>query len=330
MTMKKPDKATVKILKGVSKNLSIEMPIIKKRFNELMDSRAVKNLTVPNEPERERHAVRILVAELTNERDRKEFAGEVQPVTIRIESKEGISDFKRAGTSEPGYRAGLYVTMQDEDANINLAKLTLWNDACECHPNLIVGETYSTNVVIGNRGDIWESSMNEPQDIEDTKMELKPMSELISDNFIPIGISDIENNISKDRQDLKLVEGVVVSGWAKVVASGRDMGFLKIMGDFDPDEAIVAKFSGDANCVNSVGAGDLVYVLGQTTPSVLNDDGSEQYSIGMWGELIIPVLAIERGETDAEESDEEQEKNLTGDNTSGDDEESLEDKIDGW
>ena len=330
MAATKPDKNTVKVLKGVSKGFGIEMPIIKEKFNKLIDSRAVKNLTVPNEVEREKHAVRILVAELTAERDRKEFSGKVTPVTIRIESKESISDFKRAGTDEPGYRSGLYVTMQDEDDNVNLAKLTLWNDACECHPNLVVGETYSTNVVIGNRGNIWETSMNEPQDVEDSDVELKPMSELISDNFTPIGIPDVENNISKDRQDLKLVEGVVVSGWAKVVASGRDMGFLKIMGDFDPDEAIVAKFSGDANCVNSVGAGDLVYVLGQTTPAVLNDDGTEQYSIGMWGELIILQLGVERAETDAEESDEEQEEDPTGTNTIEDDEESLEDKIDEW
>ncbi len=328
---KKPDKETVKILKGVAKSFDIEFSSIKTKFIELLGSRAVQNLKVPSEPERERHAVRILVAELTAEKDRKEFSGKVVPVVMRIESKEGISDFKKAGTDESGYRAGMFVTMQDEDENVNVAKLTLWNDACECHPSLVVGETYATNVVIGSRGNLWECSMNEPQDIEDSDIELKPMAELITENFTPISIAEVENNISKDRDDPKLVEGIVVSGWAKVTASNRDMGFLKIMGDItDLDDFIIAKFSGDANCVNSVGAGDLVYVLGQTTKAVLNDDGTEQYPIGMWGELIVPILTVERTDTNAEEAAEEHEEEDADDNTNTNGEESLEDKIDEW
>jgi len=185
---KKPNKDTIKILKNVQKSFEIDMGIIKEKFNKLMGSHAIQNLTVPSESERERHAVRVLVAELTDKRDRKEFSGKVVPVIIRVESKEGISDFKKAGTSESGYRSGLFVTIQDEDENVGIAKLTLWNDACEVHPNLVVGETYSTNVVIGNRNAIWETSMNEPQEIEDSDVELTPMSEIIAENFTPISI----------------------------------------------------------------------------------------------------------------------------------------------
>ena len=327
---KKPDKETIKILKGVSKNLGIDMALIKEEFNKLFESRSIQNLEVPNEVERERHAVRVLVAEHTAKKDRNEFSGKVVPVTIRVESKGGISDFEKAGKSELGYRAELFVTMQDEDENIGIAKLTLWNDACECHPNLVVGETYSTNVVIGNRGSIWECSMNEPQEIEDSDVELTPMSKIIAENFTPISISDVENNISKDRNDLKLVEGVVVSNWAKVTTNNRDMGFLKIMGDIsDIDESIVAKFGGDANCVNSVGAGDLVYVLGQTTAAVLNDDGSIQYDIGMWGELIVPIIQVERTEDEPEDSDEniDEEIDKSGEDSS---EKDISDSIGEW
>ena len=327
---KKPDAATIKILKGVSKSFDIDMKDIKTKFTKLLESRAVQNLKVPSESERERHAVRILVAEFTAEKDRKEFSGKVAPVVMRIESKEGISDFKKAGTEESGYKAGMFVTMQDEDENVNVAKLTLWNDACECHPSLVVGETYATSVVIGNRGSIWECSMNEPQDVEDSDVELKPMSELITENFTPISISEVENNISKDRDDHKLVEGIVVSGWAKVTASNRDMGFLKIMGDItDLDDSIVAKFGGDANCVNLVGAGDLVYVLGQTTAAVLNDDGTEQYPIGMWGELIVPLIQADRTEEEPKEEEESEEEENTDETVESSDED-IEESIGEW
>ena len=258
-----PDPETRKILKGVSKSFDIEMSIIKEKFNELIGSHAIKNLNVSSEAERERHAVRVLVARLNAEKDRKEFSGKVVPVTIRIESKEPINDFKKAGTNESGYRAGLYVTAEDGDENVGIARLALWNDGCECHPNLNVGETYTTECIIGSRGSIWEMSMNEPAEVESSDKELPSMKELITESFTPIPIEDVENNISKDRDDHKLVEGVVVSGWQKLTASNRDMGFLKIMPDLiDFDDAIVAKFGGDANIVNTVGEGDLVYVLG--------------------------------------------------------------------
>ena len=327
---KAPDPEIRKILKGIQKSLDVEMDTIKSKFNKIMESRPIKNLTVANSAERERHAVRILVAELTAEKDRKEFSGKVVPVTIRVESKESISEFKRQGTNELGYRAGMFVTIQDEDENVAVAKLTLWNDGCECHPNLVVGETYATSVVIGNRGSIWECSMNEPSEIEDSDTKLKPMSELIAENFTPISISDVENNISKDRNDPKLVEGIIVSGWQKVTASGRDMGFLKIMGDItDLDSSIIAKFSGDANCVNNVGAGDLVYVLGQTTPPVLNDDGSIQYDIGMWGELIVPIVQADRLE-DEPENPENPDENTDEEIDESDEDEGIEDAIAEW
>lgn len=329
-----PDPETRKILKGVSKNLDIDMSIIKEKFNELMGSRAIQNLNVPTEPERERHAVRVLVAQLTAEKDRKEFSGKVEPVTIRIESKEPINEFKKAGTKESGYRAGLYITVEDKDENVGIARLALWNDGCECHPNLNVGETYTTECVIGSRGNIWEMSMNEPAEVECSDKELPSMKELIEKSFTPIPIEDVENNISKDRDDPKLVEGVVVSGWQKLTNSNRDMGFLKIMPDLmNFDDAIVAKFGGDANIVNTVSEGDLVYILGQTTPAVLNDDGSEKYSIGMWGELIVPVIQVERTDEEPKgEDDNEDEENTdeTIDASEDESEEGIEGAIDEW
>lgn len=337
MTAKKSDKKTTpapetrKILKGVSESLDIDMSIIKEKFNELLGSRAIQNLKVPTEPERERHAVRVLVAQLTAEKDRKEFSGKVEPVTIRIESKEPINEFKKAGTEESGYRAGLYTTVEDGEENVGIARLALWNDGCECHPNLNVGETYTTECVVGSRGNIWEMSMNEPTEVECSDKELPLMKELITKSFTPIPIEDVENNISKDRDDPKLVEGVVVSGWQKITASNRDMGFLKIMPDLmNFDDAIVAKFGGDANIVNTVGEGDLVYVLGQTTPAVLNDDGSEKYSIGMWGELIIPVLAMEHIEDTADEDEEVEDGEDEGEDEDEGEGEDLEEKIGDW
>jgi len=328
----KPSKETIKLIKGISKTLDIEMSDIKEMYNKFFESSPVQNLKVPNEQEREKHAVRILLANLTDERDRKEFSGKKVPVTIRIESKGAISDFKKAG-NEIGYRSELFVTIQDEE-NIAIAKLTLWNDACEIHPNLLVGETYSTSVVIGNRGSIWETSMNEPSEIEESDVELKPMRDLITENFTPISISDAENNISKDRNDPKLVEGVVVSSWAKVTANNRDMGFLKIMEDFNFDTSILAKFSGDANCVNFVSAGDLVYVLGQITAATVNSDGSPEWPAGMWGELIIPILTVERTDTNAEEGTEEHEEEAADDSTLDEEDDSDNDDIsgdiDGW
>ena len=330
-TNKKPDAATVKILKGVAKSFDIEMSDIKKKFTKLLTSHAVQNLQVPSEPERERHAVRILVAELTAEKDRKEFSGKVVPVVMRIESKEGISDFKKAGTDESGYRAGLYVSIHDEDENVNVAKLTLWNNGCECHPNLIVGETYATNVVIGNRGDIWECSINDATDVEDSDVVLKPLKDIITEVFTPISIDECENNISKDRDDLKLVSGVVVSSWAKVTTSGRDMGFLKIMSDTDFDTSIVFKFSGDANIVNSVSSGDLVYALGQITSATVAQDGSQEYPIGAWGSLIVHVLVTKPNEDESETPDESDEENTdeTVDSSDGD-EEGIEEAIAEW
>lgn len=318
----KPSTGTIKILKSVSQNYGIEMPTIKSKFTKLLASRAVQNLDVANEPEREKHAVRILVAEFTAERDRKEFSGTVVPVVMRIESKEGISEFKRAGTNESGYRSGLFCTMKDEDDNVALAKLTLWNDGCEAHPNLVVGATYETNVVIGSRNAIWNCSINDSTDVEDSDVELKPLKDIITEVYTPISIDDCENNISRDRDDLKLVEGVVTSSWAKVTSTGRDMGFVKLMSDTNFDESIVFKFSGDSNIVNSVSGGDLVFALGQITSATVDESGAEQYPIGAWGSLLIPIVQAQPDDEDPEDSDAVKDES--------EDEDGIEDKIDGW
>ena len=331
MANKKPSAATIKILKFVSKNFDVDMEIIKSRFQNLIESQVIRNMNVPSEVEREKHVARIITAEITAKRDRSEFAGKSVPVILRIESKSNISDFKKQGTNETGYRAEVYASIQDEEENVSIGKLTLWNDACETHPNLIIGETYSTEIVIGDRGSIWQCSMNEPTDVETSDVKLTPMNELISENFSVISISDVENNISKDRDDPKLVEGVVVSGWQKVTASGRDMGFIKIMEDFDPDTSILAKFSGDVNCVNMVNAGDLVYILGQTTPATLNDDGSTKYDIGMWGELIVPVIqAVIPEEPEDNDTDESDDASGDNDNPDEDEDKDISGSINNW
>ena len=45
---KKPAAATIKILKGISKNFDIEMADIKPKFTKLLESRAIQNLDVPD------------------------------------------------------------------------------------------------------------------------------------------------------------------------------------------------------------------------------------------------------------------------------------------
>lgn len=335
----KPSAEAVKILKNMAKKLDISMPEIKKKYGEVFARKSIQNLKVTSEEERQKHAIRVLMAETVNAKDRSEFSGTAVPVTIRIESKEGISDFKRQGSNEIGYRAGLYVTVKDEGENTALGYLTLWNDACEVHPNLVVGETYSTKCVFGSKDNIWKMSMNESEEVDDSDVELTPLKDIITKNYTAILIEDVENNISKDRDDLKLVEGTVVSGWAKVTANGKDMSFVKIMGDFDSDDSIVAKFSGDANIANSVNSGDLIYILGQTTPETTSQDGSQEYPMGMWGSLVIPILVIKPDEDIEEEEDPDTDIDLPEDLDSETDEiedktedesEDITDAIDGW
>lgn len=322
----KPSKQTIVLLKKIGKKFEIDFSEIKRLYTKIFESKVLVNLKESDEI-REKHSTRVLLAELTNKKDRNEFSGKVVPVIIRIESKEGITSFKRSGSNEESYRAGLFVTVEDEEENISLGQLTLWGDACENHPILTVGETYSTKCVIGNRNDIWQMSMNKPEEVEDSVVELKPIKDLVTEIFMSISIEDVENNISKDRDDIKLVEGTVVSSWQKVVASGRDMGFVKIISDIDPDDAIVAKFSGDANQVNSVSIGDFVYVLGQTTPAVLNNDGTIQYDIGMWGSLIIPVIHLEQ---ETEESDDVENESTGSEKTEDSEDGDISGAIGGW
>lgn len=61
-----PNRETIKILKGVSKNFDVEMPVIKEIYNGIIESRSVQNLNVESEVDRERCAARILIAELTD------------------------------------------------------------------------------------------------------------------------------------------------------------------------------------------------------------------------------------------------------------------------
>lgn len=330
----KPHASVIKLLKIVSTKYEIPMDKVKEKYNEIFDRDSIQRMSVASKTERQKHAARVLFAEITGDRDKAKFAGKTVPVTIRVESKGEISEFKRQGSSDLGYRSEMYVTVQDEEENVALAKLTLWNDANECHHDFIEGEMYTTKCVIGKRGDIWQMSMNAPEEVSDeVDIELIPLKELIVKIYTPIGIEDVENNISADRDELKLVEGAVVTGWAKVTSNGRDMGFLKIMEDMDPDNSFMAKFSGNANCVNAVSIGDFVYVLGQTTPAVLNDDGTTKYDVGMWGELIIRVIAIDprddepkNNENESDDDDDDGTDFINGESDDDDDDEETDDE----
>jgi len=313
----KPHKEIVAQIKAISKKFEMKMDDLKTRFYEVYNQPYMAQF---DEEIRQKHAVRILLAKISASYDRKNFSGTTTPVIIRVEGKENITTFKRQN-GEESYRSSLYVTAKVGD-EIGFGQLTLWGDANEMHPSLIVGETYETKVVIGQT-EPYNLSINDPEDLEDSNEDLPPIAEIITKYYDPIDIKEMEFNISRDWNDLKLVQGTVTGSWMKVTKNDTNMGFLKIIGD-DPDEQTVVKFNRSPEQVNLYGEGSFVYSLGQITAATLNDQGEEQYPVGMWGNLVVPIMLVPVDSDEPVQMNEESisDKEITD---SG-----IEDELDSW
>lgn len=275
----------IEVVKTRFASFDIEMPEVKERLTAIYEQPFMTQFT--SEVERQMAAVKILMAQVIASTDKKAFS-KSETILMRIEGKEEVTSFKRQDGTE-SYRSNLYITAMDEEEP-KFGQLTLWGDSNDMHPNLKVGKTYLIPSVINGR-DPLSLSVNEAADIDVSDEVIPSLMEVIKNDFEPIDIRDMEFNISRDWNDLRLVKGTVTGSWMKVTKNDKNMGFLKMIGD-DAEEVTVVKFSRNADQVVMYGVGSLVYVLGQVTDAVLGDDGMERFPVGMWGNLIIPLLVI--------------------------------------
>lgn len=264
--------------------LDIEMAEVKDRLTTIYEQPFMAQFT--NETERQMASLKILMAQVIASTDKK-ASSKSENITMRIEGKEEVTPFKRQDGTE-SYRSNLYVTAMDGE-EAKFGQVTLWGDANDMHPNLRVGKTYNIPSVVNGRNPL-SLSINDAVDIDVSEEVMPPLMEVIKNDFTPIEIRDMEFNISRDWNDLRLVKGTVTGSWMKVTKNDKNMGFLKMMGD-DQEEIVVAKFSRNADQVVMFGIGSLVYVLGQVSDAVL-EDGVEKFPVSMWGNLIVPMLVI--------------------------------------
>lgn len=276
----------IEVVKTKFEPLDIEMSEVKDRLTTIYEQPFMAQFT--NDHERQMASVKILMAQVIATTERKAFS-KVETILMRIEGKEEVSPFKRQDGTE-SYRSNLYVTAMYND-EAKFGRVTLWGDANDIHPKLIIGKNYLIPAVVNDQ-DPLSLSVNECDDIDAVSDEITPsLAEVIKNDFTPIDIKEMEFNISRDWNDLKLVKGTVTGAWMKVTKNEKNMGFLKIMGD-DADEITVVKFSRNADQVVMYGTGSMVFVLGQVTDAVLGSDGLEQFPVGMWGNLIVPMFVI--------------------------------------
>ena len=275
----------IEVAKTRFASFDIEMSEVKDRLTTIYDQPFMCQFT--NDTKRQMAAVKILMAQIIASTDKKSFA-KSETILMRIEGKEEVTPFKRQDGTE-SYRSNLYVTAIIDD-QAKFGQVTLWGDANDMHPNLKMGKTYLIPSAV-NSHDPLSLSVNEASDIDVSEEVILPLMEVIKNDFSPIDICDMEFNISRDWNDLRLVKGTVTGSWMKVTKNDKNMGFLKMIGD-DAEEVTVVKFSRNADQVVMYGVGSLVYVLGQVTDAVLNSDGVEQFPVGMWGNLIVPLLVI--------------------------------------
>lgn len=276
----------IEIVKVKFGNLDIGMSEVKDRLTTIYEQPFMNQFT--DDKERQMAAVKILMAQVIAQTEKNSFS-KSETVIMRIESKEEVIAFKRQDGAE-SYRSNLYVTaMYNEEPKFG--RVTLWGDANEMHPSLMVGKMYEIPAVV-NDGEQLSLSINDPIALNIiTDVTIPPLVEIIKNDFTPIDIGEMESNISRDWNDSKLVQGTVTGSWMKVTKNDKNMGFLKMIGD-DGEELTVVKFNRDADQVVMYGIGSMVYVLGQITDAVLGDDGLEKFPVGMWGNLIIPMLVI--------------------------------------
>ena len=277
---------TIEIVKTKFGSFDIEMSEIKDRLTTIYEQPFMAQFS--DENDRQMAAVKILMAQVIAQTEKMAFS-KAETLVMRIEGKDEVTPFKRQDGTE-SYRSNLYVTIM-EDNEPKFGQMTLWGDANDMHPSLNIGKIYEIPVVINSR-DPLSISVNDAIDVNTIKDIIIPgLVEVIKSDFGPININEMEFNISRDWNDLKLVKGTVLTSWMKVTKNDKNMGFLKIVGD-DAEEITVVKFSRSADQVVMYGTGSMVYVLGQVTDAVLDSSGVEQFPVGMWGNLIIPMLVI--------------------------------------
>lgn len=265
------------------------------KFNEILVS---KKLASRDPKTRSQIAMRMLLASLSSANDKKSFGGVTEDVIIRVEQKEEPTEFKRAD-GEKGYRSSVYCTAS-ADGKSFFTVLTLWGDANENNPNMVIGTTYSTKAVKNGN----QLSMNNPETLTEVEDKLPPMSEVITNSYPVVELENLELNISTDWNDLKLIKGIISGSWTTKTRNDTMMGFLKIISE-DGDISMVAKFGRIYSQVDLWDDGSLVYVLGQVTPAVYDEESGEiQYEASAWGNLVIPIDAFEKvveNDTDEDE-----------------------------
>lgn len=281
----------------ISKQFEITKEEATEQFNEILTGEKLKE-----QPKKTRanFAMRILLAQLSSKKDKDSFGGKTEDVTIRVEMKEEPTEFKRNDGGK-GYRSSIYCTAQLTDGDPFFTVLTLWGDANEINPEMIVGTTYTTKVVSSGNA----LTMNNAEILTQAEDKLPGMKDVITDAYKVVEIADAELNVSADYNDLKLIKGVVAGAWSKKTANDNMMGFLKIISE-DGLDSMVAKFSRIYEQVDYYADGSLIYVLGQITGAVYDEDtGETKYDVSAWGNLVIPIEAIEK-ETENEDEDDDE------------------------
>lgn len=277
---------------------SNDMPLddITSHFEEIFNR---PRIALRDGKDRSQTSVRILKAELRTKKDKDSFGGKPEDITMRVEMKEEPTEFKRKD-GKKGFRSAIYCTANAGEEDF-FGVLTLWNDANEINPEMVIGETYATKAIVNGS----QLSMNNPEPLISIEDKLSPMSDVITDSYPVVELSAIELNISDDWNDLKLVKGVIAGAWTITTKSDTMMGFLKIIDEDNDEINMVAKFSKMYEQVDLWDDGSLVYVLGQITAAVYDEDtGESKYDASAWGSLIIPIDAFEK-EPEVDGSDDE-------------------------
>lgn len=272
-------------ISALAKKYDISEDDITKQFETIIGGKKIQSR---DEESRPKIAMRVLLAQLRSKKDKSSFGGTPVDVIIRIESKEEPTEFKRKD-GKKGYRSSVYCTAI-AGADPFFTVLSLWNDANEINPQMVVGETYATKAIKNGNS----LTMNEAETLNPAEDKLPPMSDVITDSYPVVDIENLELNVSEDWNDLKLIKGVIAGAWTTKTRNDTMMGFLKLISE-ETDDSMVAKFSRIYEQVDLWDDGSLVYVLGQVTAPVYDEDSGEtKYEASAWGNLIIPIEAFEK------------------------------------
>lgn len=244
-------------------------------------------------------AIKKVLAEYSVEKSRPKG----EPVIFRVEAKEEPTSFKSGKSGKTGYRSAVYVTAQRDGSDPFFAVLTLWNDANELNPEMVVGETYTTIA----KGTDSTLSMDKPESLTVSDVELPALADIITSTYTEVDICACDMNVSEDWNDLKLLKGIVESSWTFETKADKTMGGLKIMSE-DFTDSMVIMFSKMYEQVDLWDSGSTVYVLAQITEAKYDEEtGHEIHPAGAFGTLIIPIVGLvkEPEPTEDEEIDED-------------------------